>query len=100
MIGHQSPWKPKNGKISVIEDPGYSVSRLVLGHVGLDEPCEVVNDHEDIFGLGLLPQVSRDFHFYEIYVDQIHRLRRQDGYELRCLNLGFKDDTLLAIFKS
>ena len=67
MIGHQSSWEAEDGEISVVEDLGYSTGRLVLGDIGLDEPRKVVDDHEDVFGLWLLPQVSRDFHFDEIY---------------------------------
>ena len=68
--------KAKDREISVIEDLSHSTGRLVFCDVGLDEPRKMIDDYKDVFGLRLLSQIGGDFHFDEIYVDQIHRLRR------------------------
>ena len=99
LVGHQSSWEAENGEISVVEDLGYSTGRLVLCDVGLDEPHKMIDNYEDVLSLRLLSQVGRNFHFDEIYVDQIHRLGRQDGYQFRCLNLGLENDASSTVSK-
>ena len=51
LIGHQTSWKSKDGKILVVQDPSHGVGSLIFSNVRLYKSCEVINDDQNVLCL-------------------------------------------------